>query len=173
MRLAAIPIAAALALAWPLVSAALPASGAFHLRPKGAEARDLIDTAASRSETIGRQVEALSRSDVVVFVDRSMGQGQWRRGHLRFMVTAGGIRYLYVWIEQWARLDDQIAMLAHELQHALEVASATWVVDCETMRSLYAQIGIRLDGGQCWETDAAISVERSVRREINGTLGAA
>lgn len=170
MRLASVAILAALAAAWPEAATALPTSRAFHLRPDGAGAVALIEEAVALSPTIARQVEALGRSDVVVFVERSMGQGKWRRGHLKFVVAAGGVRYLYIWIDQWARYDDQVAMVAHELQHALEIAEATWVVDCKSMRDLYARIGTRLDDGQCWETEEAASVQRSVLQEINGRL---
>ncbi len=51
----------------------------------------------------------------------------------------------------------QVAWLAHELQHALEVAAATEVRDVEGLRRLFARIGTDLGNGQ-FETDAAVAV---------------
>ena len=64
-----------------------------------------------------------------------------------------------------------LGTLAHELSHALEIASARWVVDGETLARLYDQIGFPTYGpataafGQ-YETADALDAGERVHHEL-------
>ena len=63
----------------------------------------------------------------------------------------------------------QIALLAHELQHALEIGERTDILDVEDMESLYENIGFEsLDNGshKSFETEAAMTVQHAVDDEM-------
>ena len=60
---------------------------------------------------------------------------------------------------------DVAPLLAHELQHAVEIAEHEEVRDAAGVRRLYVTIG-REGATDEFETDAARSTERTVREEI-------
>ncbi|HEY3886296.1 MAG TPA: hypothetical protein VGL62_13865, partial [Vicinamibacterales bacterium] len=62
--------------------------------------------------------------------------------------------------------DDTIALVAHELRHAIEIADASEATDQSGIERLYRRIG-RPSGPHAYETDAAIATQRQVRRELS------
>jgi len=63
--------------------------------------------------------------------------------------------------------DERIAVLAHELQHVVEVAGAPDVVDPDSMRRFFRRIGYLVNStGNRYETRAAQQIEHRVRQEI-------
>jgi hypothetical protein len=67
------------------------------------------------------------------------------------------------------RRDNVIATLAHELQHAIEVASAPGVTDAASIQALFRRIGhirIKTRSVITYETDAAWRTEESVLRDL-------
>lgn len=138
-----------------------------HLRGLNAEGRDLIASAAARSAIVRNQVDTLEATDVVVYVTIEPLPGFRRSGYLSFLSHAHGIRYLAVRLDSSTSSRESIAMLAHELQHALEVAASPEVSDGRTLARLYDRIGWRAGTGS-WETDMARSVGERVRLELAG-----
>jgi hypothetical protein len=61
----------------------------------------------------------------------------------------------------------QIAFLAHELRHAVEVAQAPDVRDVAGLLHLYERIGYSLGGGH-FETASAVAAENEALRELAG-----
>jgi hypothetical protein len=115
----------------------------------------------------------LDAADVVVYVHVELRSSVGPSGRLQFMSAGGGRRYLRVSVEpggqSWgdvlSRRHELTAVLAHELQHATEVAAATAVVDMAGFRELYRSIGIRLDAG-VFDTVAARLVGERVLSEL-------
>jgi hypothetical protein len=65
-------------------------------------------------------------------------------------------------------------LLAHELYHALEVGREPDVVDPDGLRVLYERIGERrceANFADCFETQAAMTFERLVSRQLAGSHG--
>ena len=58
-----------------------------------------------------------------------------------------------------------MAVLAHELRHALEVGMAPEVQDADTFKALYAAVGRTANAGR-YETDAAQEMGNRVRKEL-------
>jgi hypothetical protein len=101
-----------------------------------------------------------------------------RSGALSFLGTGGEDRLLRVqlyahttsWILTLERARHLVAILAHELQHVLEVATADWVRDQGSFVALFQAIGVRQASNQnhTYDTDAAREVGRRVRDEVRG-----
>ncbi|TAK13916.1 MAG: hypothetical protein EPO35_09925 [Acidobacteria bacterium] len=66
--------------------------------------------------------------------------------------------------------DDRVEYLAHELQHAVEIAEDRSAVDGPSVRRRFAAIGRELAGAtareKSFETDEARRVSATVRREL-------
>lgn len=123
----------------------------------------LLANSTEASPTVRRLLEVLEQSDVVVFVEvrDRLSNG---RAQLTFVGYRGGVRWLRVAIDAGQQARQQVAFLAHELQHAVEVAHAPEVKDLDGFRRLYSRIGIPLDAGH-FETEAAVAAENQALRE--------
>jgi len=119
-------------------------------------ARKVIDEAWDRSETVRRQCEQLAAARAVVMVE--WGSGDSHAAARTGMAVEGGVVVATVRIPP---LGDTIVLLAHELQHVIEMTRGV-DVDAETRRP---GSGVwRAFGG--YETQAAIDVSRQVAREL-------
>ncbi len=130
--------------------------------------RALIDDAVASSPTVRALVARITASDVVVFVACERSPAVKASGRLNFMASAGGLRYLVVRLKP-ARRSAAIAMLAHELQHAAEIADTPAIVDDESLGREYERIGYRSHashGGVAFDTKAAVDTGRRVAEEL-------
>jgi hypothetical protein len=133
------------------------------VRSTDPHARQWIDIGAARSRTFNDLLNQLIASDVIVYVQRVRHLPGGIAGHLMFVASTGNARYLRIEINDTGRQDQMIALLAHELQHAVEVAAVPSVRDSKAMSSLYAR---PLDNSTAYDSEAArISGER-VSREL-------
>ena len=125
----------------------------------------VIQEGVRRSPTFAGLVAALNRSDVIVYVQAQNGLPAGINGHLS--VTPGSKRQRYLRIQVLSSLDTMamIAVVGHELQHAVEVAAHTEVRDEKSLASLYAQIGIEGERGR-YDTTAAQATGIRVRKEL-------
>ncbi len=138
-----------------------------HVRGLNAEGRELIATASARSTVVHTLVNALQATDVVVYVTVEPLPGYRRTGYLSFLTAGGGLRYVVVKLDSFMHPRELAAMLGHELQHALEVASAPEVCDTKTLATLYERIGWRSGSGK-WETELARATGERVTLELSG-----
>lgn len=97
------------------------------------------------SSTLRALVDELEQSDLIVYVLGAPAHHRRRvAGTMQFVLAAGGRRYLRITVDERIPKDARIATLAHELQHAVEVARAPSVTDLRSFGQLYRQIGTRL-----------------------------
>jgi hypothetical protein len=120
-----------------------------------------------RSSIVAGLLSDLERSDVVVYLTDSMpGVPGSAKSYLSFLAHEASQRYLLVRIDRWRLTpSEQIAFLAHELQHALEIAGAPEVRDVSAMVKLYRRIGWEGKTDQ-FETAAAQKITNRVRQQI-------
>ncbi len=133
-------------------------------RVRGADqrARSLLQEGASRSGTFRALLEALDRSDVIVYVQTLSLD---RPGALLFVSASSGVRFLRILVRACGRPDDEmIAWLGHELQHAVEIAAAPEVRDDNGVLRLFHRIG--LTSRSTCETKEAEQVWRAVLDEV-------
>ena len=142
---------------------------ATRVRAESADMAALLDAGASRSATVRSLIEEIEQSDVIVYIRTRLFPSQRLDGRIGFLGTTSKTRFLAIELACVRTRDHQIATLAHELQHAAEIARAPWVVGAATLAQYYSQIGGRVDaeaGVRTFETDAARIVAARVRREI-------
>lgn len=137
-----------------------------HVRATDARAGAAIAYGIARSPTFRSLVDAIQRSDLIVYVSARFEMAVPLDGEIHFLTSAGDHRYLRVLIRGELSPWDRCAMIAHELQHAKEIAESPTVRDTTTMDALYHQIGFGI-GVDRHETDAARAVAARVMQELS------
>jgi hypothetical protein len=169
---AAVPVVALL-LAWPFASSGAQRAdnpSFFNIRPLNDAAEELLRVSTERCPTIDRLGRYLETSNVVVYLT-VMPLLDYDTGATRFMSSAGGTRYLAIDVNSMNDTWSVVGWLAHELQHAVELAENPDVVDAETMAALYRKIGWPVSDTE-WETDEAVRVGHEAQLEYAAWSGA-
>jgi hypothetical protein len=139
-----------------------------HIRSLDREMLDELENGARLSPTLQRLVDRLEASDVVVYLmfDRAARPGT--AGHISLITTVPGRRYLRISIDRRHFGCRRLAVLGHELQHAVEIAEAPGATDQDSVASLYRTIGFKSDTGRsdCFDSQLAIDTGLQVQREI-------
>jgi hypothetical protein len=127
----------------------------------------LVRDVAPRSPTLTALIAELARAPVVVHVNDDLGGHHAWDGRLRFVTRAGGCRYLRIDIRDAGTPEARAALLAHELQHAVEVARAA-VDDRDALAALFTRIGFDVPdrAGMTFDTAAAIDAGRRALTEL-------
>jgi len=129
--------------------------------------RSLLEEGLRTSPTLRALVARLHASDVVVYLQCD-GPGA-PDGRLTFLSAVGGYRYVVVRMSRFSRLQ-QIAMMAHELQHAVEIAETPAIVDGESLVREYKRIGyvntLSPLPGVAFDTQAAVRAGERVMKEL-------
>lgn len=140
------------------------------VRVLSARVAETLEQGCAVSPTIRALMDELSQSDLIVHV---VGMGVEPRrpysGNLKFVQSAGGRRYLRIAIDERLPADHRAAILAHELQHAVEVARNGFVVDQATLAVLYKHIGYetgRDPDRRRYETDDARRIAALVLADL-------
>jgi hypothetical protein len=166
---------ASLVLSTALVCAPLSESAALespfrHVRTQDRSVRYLLKRGFTHSPTFAHLMACLDHSDVLVYVEEVARLPGALAGRMLMAPAGHGQRYVRIEIALRGTPDESIALLGHELQHAIEVAQEIAVDDEAALRALYQRIGVRGgDGGDhVYETLAAQQVGRTVRKELLG-----
>ena len=125
----------------------------------------LIAELLACSETARALVAAIEASDLIVYVQFTPEQPAGR-GATRLAVASPVYRYLRIVLGARTHPKDRPSLLAHELQHAVEIARAPEVRDDEGLRRLYGEIGEDPHARTGFETTAARDVAARVQREM-------
>jgi hypothetical protein len=144
---------------------------ARHVRATDGKLRRLIGLGETRSVTFRRLLLRLDSSDVVVSLDAKQTSAGSPGFLIKHVTTAGLFRYIRVNVETRSADDQVISIVAHELEHATEVAEASDVRDDVALLRLFqrAAVGRGCDAGrECYETRAAREVQQVVRAELRG-----
>ena len=126
----------------------------------------MLASGIKRSPTFARLVREIDETDVIVYVEIISTMPPGLDGRLSFLTTAGGNRYLRVQVPTNVAKDDLIAVVGHELQHALEVAAHPNVRDSHGLAMLYRLIGVQGVSSDRYDTAAARNTGRRVRSEL-------
>ena len=151
-----------------LVPSFAAASEQLTPRPLDPIAIDAFALAQANSVTVRSLVATLEASNVIVHIESSRILPFGIGGTTRFVTSRGGYRYVRIAIAVDLPRASRPAILAHELQHACELAQSR-ADDLDGVRELFEREGHRQ--GEFFETRAAINAERLVRGEL-GRRGA-
>jgi hypothetical protein len=159
-------LAAALALLQPLPSRAQTGP---HVRVADRKLKMLLEIGVDQSPTLSALVAQVDAAPVLVFAECSMRMPSRLGARLNFVTSVNGIRYVRIGVDCARPSNRQIALLAHELQHALEIGTRTDIVDVDAMEEFYEDIGFHIynDGThKGFETGEAIRVQQHVYEEV-------
>ena len=162
----------------PLMGATqdLPARHSFRrVQVNDLKLRELVGCGYDGSPTFRRLIDRLESSLWFVFVQQGLCPDKAAVGCLLQRVgTFEGDRYVRVLVDpRGLHPHNAIATLGHELQHAVEVATASdpEVVETSDMLALFRRIGyvtVRTAKATIYETDAARQRGQDVLRELRG-----
>ncbi len=144
-----------------IIAAASLVAGS-HVRSEDAVIGAALRDGLLRSAVIQRLVEVIDASNVIVYLAR----GDCPRPAIACVMMAGGgpdVRYVRINFRLPTGLgqpggwhtDELSVAIAHELQHAAEIAAWPDVIDAATLQAAYARRSLAR-GGVHLETDAAI-----------------
>jgi hypothetical protein len=144
-------------------TAAPQASGtadATRVRSTDVRILALVREGTERSATFSTLVDTIGRSNGIVYIEFGYCAFGRRNGCLlSYIAPAHGDRYLRIIVtpDKNRRSHDQLlALITHELRHALEVIEHAEIVDVPAMEALYRRIGTPETGGlRGYETSAA------------------
>lgn len=135
-----------------------------RLRTLDPQVAVLIKQALDRSPTFRRLVEGVQRSDLIVHVERHARFRDGQSGSFQLVSSRGGQRYVRIGLSTALNARELIVLLAHELQHANELADAPHVFDTRGMREFYCSIGEHNRFG--YDTEVARQVTDQVSAEL-------
>jgi hypothetical protein len=159
-------------LLWLTAARATGDDRVLHIRTAEPSLASAVTTGVHWSPLFRDLIRRLDVSDVVVYLEYAKTLDDGIAGQLSFVSSAADLRYVKIVIDRRLLGGDRVSMLGHELQHATEVADATWVVDQATMATLHSRVGIeRMScGHRVFDSRAAIDAGNRIRREI-GSAG--
>jgi len=138
--------------------------GSPRIRPESVAMRALIDSGMERSATFRELSTGLDSSDVIVYVRFSPCSGGVP-ACLAWASASVDTRRLLIKVDRFGRSpDDLTALLAHELQHATEVAADSGITDVASFQKSFALRGWKHRVG--FETGEAIAISRRVAAEL-------
>jgi hypothetical protein len=140
-----------------------------HVRSDDAFVRATIEAGIAASPIFRDLVAQIDDSDVIVYVSTDCTMPSFLFGKTTFMSSGGGRRYVLIGIACARAERERVAILAHELRHAIEIADAPSIVDQSTLAAEYQRIGFMSDGftpGKGFDTRAAIETGRRVWAEL-------
>lgn len=156
-------------LAAPAERSGLLSSPDRRVRSTDPRITELLEVGIHRSPTFAGLVKSLNATDVIVYIQRVQDLPTTLAGRLVLLPMAGHQRYLRIQVRGDLPKDELVALIGHELRHALEIAEEPAVRDAPAMRTLYERIGHPTAGSNhAFDTLAAQSAGRQVRTELAG-----
>lgn len=141
-------------------------SPASRVRCLDREARRLLEAAMATSPTIVRMVTDLQSTDLIVGIETEVLKKRGLKGDARLTAASAAVRHVRIRIGLPGNQSSLIAVLGHELRHAVEIASAPDIRDVATQRAHYLRIGYQPVGRGYYETEAALETGRQVSAEV-------
>ncbi len=139
-----------------------------HVRSTQPRTEQLLDIGASRSPTFASLRATLEATDVIVYVQTVTHLKPTLDGRLIFLSSTGKHRYLRIDVRGSLPTNDLLSAIAHELQHAVEIAGSVDVRDSRSLLTFYARIGVDRGARTGFDTDAARQTGARVKSELLG-----
>jgi hypothetical protein len=146
-----------------------PPSSIPHVRGLDRESADVLAAGLARSSDFRRLVDRIENTDAMVFIHHGRSPQSTTAHRLGGFLShhvglAGNSRVLHITLTD--RFGDRgISVLAHELQHALEVLETPDARSDIDVDALFDRIGIRKGPGIV-ETAAALDVQAAVAQQL-------
>ncbi len=162
----AVLMTAALALADP------PVGAAPHVRPETDDALAMLRELTTHSPTAWHLVESIEQSNIIVYIRHRVFTATTLNGRIGLLRSEQTTSFLILELAAGRPTVEQLVALAHELQHAAEIASLGCAVSPAGLAEYYTAIGEATSPRgepRTFETQAALKTSIQVRRELLGT----
>jgi len=139
-----------------------------RIRSESTQLTTVFDRAVERSPTFRSIVERIEQSDLIVHLTCSNFRSLLLAGRTALVSKGPDVRYLRVQILCSQGEPALVTIVAHELQHVVEIASTPDVVDDSSFVRLFRAIGFSTclsAGMEQFETSDAIATGDRVRAE--------
>ncbi len=139
---------------------------AHHVRSTDPRVQEWLRRGAAESQTFRSLLDTLAKSDLIVHVqavDRLMTAGQ-----TYFVIATATVRYVRIEVSFRGNLNETIALIGHELQHAVEIAQEPRIRDRQTLSLFYRGMPGNSMSATEYDSVAARVIEDRVRREMWG-----
>ncbi len=144
-----------------------PARPVEHVRAAGERVKRILRNGLAWSPSLRHAYERLQSTDVIVYVDaQPLALGRGLGGCITFLGAGGGTRYVRVSLNTYYADEALIALLGHELQHAIELVGAPEVRSSRALSAFYERIGIRSASDRLVDTREAQEMGSRVRTEV-------
>ncbi len=165
MRLA-LALVLALAAAQGLTADGLKVSNpTTRIRPMQTRVESLVAAGMARSGTFRALVRRLEASDVIVYIEARHDLREGVGASMKYIVSSASDRFLRIQLNAAHNTNTLVALLGHELQHAVEVADHPEVQSSDDLRAFYRKTGVRT-GPDAFDSTAARETGYLVRAEI-------
>ena len=156
-------------------AASAASAGIRHVRPRDTVAALFLRFGNERSARFRELVQALERSNVIVYIEVRQDSDHPVSGGLTFIGEAHGIRWVRAMVDSGTpshlRTCQDIvrltAILGHELQHALEASQAPTLQNVAEFERYFRSIGIDREP-RLLDTLAARQTGKRVADELRG-----
>jgi hypothetical protein len=140
-----------------------------RLRTLDQRLEELLDEGVVRSETFRSLVQRLAGGDVVVYMrQETLPAGV--HGLMSFLTATSGTRYVLIALAPDLDAMRSIAVLGHELRHAIEVLEQPAIVNEQTFVEAYEHATYRrrqlADGRTGFDTIAAVQAGLEVWKDL-------
>jgi hypothetical protein len=150
------------------LSEALLNGRTVRVRTTDPDLKKVLALGVQRSPTFASLVAAVNMTDVIVYVERVSRLSTSISGRLMLVPVVHDQRYLRIQVRPGLTPEELIALIGHELRHALEVAADPMVRDQNALIKLYEHIGENGLGNHSYDTRAAQDTGYKVRGELTG-----
>jgi len=149
----------------PLTATAILESPKRHVLTTDRALHAMLKTGFEQSPTFAALMRRLEVSDLTVYIQEVPRLPGALEGRLVMMPPAHGFRYVRIQVARRGSPSDTIALIGHELRHAVEVAEALEVTDEQGLAALYRRIGV-VQGKDVYDTHEAQETGRQVLKEL-------
>jgi hypothetical protein len=143
----------------------LTANPRARVRPMEKRVELLLATGMDKSPTFRQLVRRIEQSDVIVYVEARHDMRDGVGASMRFLTRSATDRFVRIQLNADYHDHTLVALLGHELQHAVEIAEHAEVQSPDNLREFYRRTGVRT-GPDSFDSEEARKAGYLVRDEI-------
>lgn len=137
-----------------------------RIRTTGPRAALTLRRGLTLCPTLRAQVEQLERSDLIVYITCERRPPGRSDASMQLVHATTEFRFVRIAINIELSMPRRLALLGHELQHALEMAGNPGIRDRASFLQYYEQVGVRHLDPKALDTEAARQTGERVRQEF-------
>lgn len=111
---------------------------------------------------------SLQETDIIAYIDSDLKPLGDIWGHVGFISKTPQCRYVRIALTAHLNLSQAAALLGHELQHVLEIATHPEVVDEASMSAMYERYGRHSRYENSYDSQEAVEMGQRVAAELMG-----